>query len=120
MSDRIATSVNLLDDLDVSVGEANGLLRERDDVVLLDCRTPQEVAQASIDEAVVIPMQEIVERVDELKQYRDATVLVICHAGVRSRVVASWLRKQGFAAARSVAGGIDQWSIEIDPTVPRY
>jgi rhodanese-related sulfurtransferase len=108
------------DSLDISPREAQDMLRERDDAILLDCRTPDEFALASIDEAVQIPMQEIPERVSELEPHRDGQVLVICHAGVRSRSVAQWLRRQGFADARSVAGGIDRWSYEIDHSIPRY
>jgi rhodanese-related sulfurtransferase len=46
--------------------------------------------------------------------------VVHCHHGGRSLRVAHWLREQGFANAQSMAGGIDRWSQEIDPSVPRY
>jgi rhodanese-related sulfurtransferase len=50
----------------------------------------------------------------------DQHLLVLCHHGARSLSVAAWLRNQGFDKAQSVAGGIDAWSRQIDPTIPRY
>jgi rhodanese-related sulfurtransferase len=47
-------------------------------------------------------------------------LVVVCHHGVRSLNVVNWLRKQGVDACQSMQGGIDRWSLEIDPTVPRY
>ncbi len=65
-------------------------------------------------------MSEITTRLDELADARDAQLVVHCHHGGRSLKVARWLRENGFAQAQSMAGGIDQWSQEIDPSVPRY
>ena len=50
----------------------------------------------------------------------DDDVICFCHHGMRSMDVANWLRAQGVKSAKSLAGGIDRWSIEIDPKVPRY
>ncbi len=85
--------------------------------VLLDVREPFEVAVASIDGALLIPMGEIMSRVDEIP--RDTTVLCLCHHGGRSAQVAGYLAGQGFDVL-NVAGGIDNWSIAHDPAVPRY
>ena len=65
-------------------------------------------------------MNELVARVSELAKYRDHRLVVHCHLGVRSLQVAHWLRQSGFAQAQSMAGGIDAWSLEIDPSIPRY
>ncbi len=51
---------------------------------------------------------------------RDEPLILFCHHGVRSLHVAAWLRERGVENAQSMAGGIDQWSREIDPSVPRY
>ena len=88
--------------------------------LLLDCRTPEEHATARIGGAVLIPMQELSARVDELAAWRDKPIIVHCHHGVRSLRVAHWLRERGFSGARSMRGGIEAWSVEIDPSVPRY
>ena len=85
--------------------------------LLLDCREPWEFQAARIEGAMLIPMREIPERVDEIP--KDRAVVVYCHAGVRSFDVASWLKRQGVNAL-SMRGGIDRWSMEIDPKVPRY
>ena len=79
-----------------------------------------EHATARIEGAILIPMSELAARVGELETHRDQEIAVHCHHGGRSLRVANWLRSQGFTRARSMAGGIDQWSREIDPSVPRY
>ncbi len=89
-----------------------------DDLVLLDVREPWEYATAKIDGSVLVPMGEIPARLQELDP--DAHIVTICHSGVRSMNVAVWLRNQGLEKVQSLRGGIDAWSREIDPKVPRY
>lgn len=88
--------------------------------LFLDCREVDEYATAKIEGAVLIPMSALVDRVGELEPYRNGSVVVHCHHGGRSLRVANWLRNQGFSQACSMAGGIDEWSREIDTSVPRY
>jgi rhodanese-related sulfurtransferase len=88
--------------------------------LLLDCRTAEEYAIAKIEGAVLIPMQEIAERLSELEPWRDKPIIVHCHHGVRSLRVTHFLRDKGFPQAQSMKGGIDAWSVEVDPSVPRY
>ncbi|MEM8783373.1 MAG: rhodanese-like domain-containing protein [Planctomycetota bacterium] len=96
-------------------------LREADGCdLLLDVRTPREVETASIDGAAVIEMQEVPKRLDELERFRGKKVVVFCHGGVRSLRVAKYLRDQGFTDAWSMQGGIHAWSMQIDPSVPKY
>ncbi|MBX3425047.1 MAG: rhodanese [Pirellulales bacterium] len=90
------------------------------EALLVDCRTPEEHAIAAIAGAILIPMQELPERLGELAGREHERIVVHCHHGVRSLQTAHWLRRQGFAAAQSMAGGIDAWSQEIDPATPRY
>jgi rhodanese-related sulfurtransferase len=91
-----------------------------DTPVLLDVREPAEVAAASIDGAVHLPMGEIKSRLSELEAYADEPIVVVCHHGARSMQVTHFLRQQGFDSVHSMAGGIDLWSRDIDPDVPRY
>ena len=87
--------------------------------ILLDVRDPWEIATASLPGAVCIPMGEITARAHtELDP--DWQTIVLCHHGARSLSVAMWLRGQGFDHVQSLAGGIDQWSRTIDPSVPLY
>lgn len=89
-------------------------------VVLLDVREQDEYATARIEGAVLLPMSELAERVGELEAYRQRRLVVHCHHGGRSLHVVQQLRKAGFAQAQNLTGGIDVWSQQIDPEVPRY
>ncbi|MBO9685567.1 rhodanese-like domain-containing protein [Roseateles chitosanitabidus] len=90
--------------------------------LLLDVREPWEVALARIDVPGLdwkhLPMGQVVDRVEELDPQQP--VAVYCHHGVRSLQVVAFLSRQGFDVVYNLAGGIDAWSEEIDPSVPRY
>jgi adenylyltransferase/sulfurtransferase len=86
--------------------------------VLLDVRERFEFELARIDGANLIPLGELPQRANELD--RSADIFVLCHSGMRSARAAEFLRSTGFARVASVAGGIDAWSEEVDPSVPRY
>ncbi|HRP63370.1 MAG TPA: rhodanese-like domain-containing protein [Phycisphaerales bacterium] len=91
-----------------------------DGMLLLDCRTEQERALAHIADSMFLPMNELGDRLAELEPHRDRPIVVYCHTGRRSLMVARALRQAGFDHASSMAGGIDRWSLEIDPSIPRY
>ena len=90
--------------------------------LLLDVREPAEWRAASVQadgaELLQLPMQSIPPRLAELDP--DRPVAVLCHHGSRSMQVAMFLKQHGFARVANVAGGIDAWSLQLDPTVPRY
>ena len=86
--------------------------------ILLDVREPFEFEMARIEGANLIPLGELPARWQELD--REKEIFVFCHSGVRSDRAAEFLRSAGFAKVANVAGGIDAWSEEIDPNVPRY
>jgi rhodanese-related sulfurtransferase len=93
--------------------------RSRDGaIVVLDVREPDELIAASLPGVVHIPMDEIPQRFGELPTDRD--IAVLCHSGRRSDMVARFLRANGYSRVLNVTGGIDAWSKEIDPAVPRY
>ena len=87
-------------------------------IVLLDVRELPELALSSLPGVTHIPMGAIPRRIDELDP--DAAVVVMCHHGVRSMRVALFLKQQGFSDVSNLRGGIDAWSLELDPSVPRY
>lgn len=89
-------------------------------VFLLDCRESSEHVTANIPGAVLAPMSQWPPAQEILNAMDGKHVVVHCHHGGRSLRVAQWLRQNGFPDALSMAGGIDQWSQSIDPTVPRY
>lgn len=84
---------------------------------LLDVREADELAVAKVAGALWVPMSEIVARIGEVPQGKP--LLVMCHHGYRSQQVANWLVAQGYDA-QNVAGGIDAWAAEVDPSVPKY
>jgi len=106
--------------LEVTVEHVKSWLDQNAEFLLLDCREVHEHATAHIAGSMLIPMNELPLRVDELQGYRDQPIVVQCHGGVRSLRVTEWLRDNGFSTTQSMAGGIDAWSQRIDPTVPRY
>lgn len=103
---------------EISVRQLKEKLDRQENVVLLDIREPHEVKLARIEGAVHIPMGEVPQRVEELS--REKEILVHCHTGMRSLLVGQYLLEAGFPRVASVAGGIEAWSREIDPKVPRY
>ena len=90
--------------------------------VVLDVREPHELATASVRagtfELVTIPMNSVPQRLAELDPSRPLACL--CHHGARSQRVAAFLQGSGFASVVNIAGGIDAWAQEIDPSVARY
>ncbi len=87
--------------------------------VLLDVRRPDEYAFANLG-GTLIPLQELAERLEELKDHRDEEIVVMCRSGARSAQAVQFLRSNGFAKAFNLKGGILAWSKEVDPSVPRY
>jgi rhodanese-related sulfurtransferase len=87
-------------------------------VFLLDVREPDERATASIEPSAHIPMDEVEARIAEVP--RDRPVVVFCHHGTRSFMIASFLENEGYENVGSLTGGIDAWSERVDPTVPQY
>jgi rhodanese-related sulfurtransferase len=107
-----------VDDLQISPAEAKAHLARGDGVLLVDVREPWETQLCRIEGAILMPMGTVPANVQKLDV--DGEVICYCHHGVRSLDVAFWLRSQGVERARSMTGGIDRWSSEIDPGVPRY
>ena len=87
---------------------------------LLDVRQPWEHATASLPGSHLIPLPDLPSHLDEVVPPEGALVVVYCHHGVRSLSAAAFLESLGRQNVASLAGGIDAWSLRIDPTVPRY
>jgi rhodanese-related sulfurtransferase len=106
--------------IDIDVQTTKEMLDRGEKFVLLDCREPNEVATAKIAGSVHIPMRDIPSRLAELDPHKSERIVIHCHHGGRSLRVTNFLRQHGFEQAQNMAGGIDAWSLEIDPSVPRY
>ena len=87
---------------------------------LLDVRQPEEHALAAIAGSKLIPLNQLLARSDEVTPPDNVPIVVYCHHGVRSMHGAEALLRLGHREVYSLAGGIDAWSVEVDPAVPRY
>ena len=106
---------------EITPQEIQRRLKAGEKLALIDVREPAEFRMASIGGSELIPMGNVPAQLSHLDALADASPLIVfCHHGVRSLNVVHWLREQGVAACQSMAGGIDRWSLEIDPGVPRY
>ena len=91
-----------------------------DSFLLLDVREPSEFEQAHIDGAVLLPLGELEARLDELAEWRERRVVAQCHHGGRSAAACQILLANGFGDVSNLVGGIEAWSLTVDPSVPRY
>lgn len=103
--------------VELSVSEYAALRARGDAHVLVDVRTPREVELARIDGGRLLDDPTF----EELRAAPRDTVLVFqCHHGIRSHAAARHFASLGFERTFNLTGGIDRWSLEIDPAVPRY
>ena len=105
-------------DYEITPQELSQLKERNEELILLDVREPWERQTASIAPSMHIAYGEIPARMQELDP--EEHIVVYCHHGARSLSVTDWLRKQGYEKVQSMSGGIERWSLEIDPGVPRY
>lgn len=103
----------------LSAKEAKALVDSTPDLVILDSRDPHEWAHhGRIANAKFLSEENFLETIKEFKE--DTPLLTYCHFGVRSLNFAAQLTDLGFRNVHTIRGGIDEWSLEVDPTVPRY
>jgi molybdopterin/thiamine biosynthesis adenylyltransferase/rhodanese-related sulfurtransferase len=91
-----------------------------EELVLLDVREADEVKVARIEGALWIPLDELESRIGELIPAKGLPIIVHCHHGGRSEKAVRVLLNRGFARAENLDGGIEAWSLTVDPSVPRY
>jgi molybdopterin/thiamine biosynthesis adenylyltransferase/rhodanese-related sulfurtransferase len=105
-------------DFELSVEDLKRRVDAGEELTILDVRNPQEYEIARIPGSVLIPLHELQDRLGELDPA--ATIVAHCHHGARSARAVHLLRQMGFARSINLAGGIDDWSLQVDPSVPRY
>ena len=93
-------------------------IQGQEPIFLLDVREPFEYNLCRIEGSLSMPLNEVPQRLREIDF--DKEVVVICHHGMRSQQAANFLGHVGFKKISNLAGGIDQWSLDCDSTVPRY
>jgi adenylyltransferase/sulfurtransferase len=105
-------------EFDIEPIEVKKLLDAGKKITILDVRNPPEFEIGAIEGSVKIPLPELQDRLGELDSREN--IVVHCHHGPRSTRAVNLLRKFGFTKAKNLKGGIDQWSLDVDPSVPRY
>jgi rhodanese-related sulfurtransferase len=86
--------------------------------LLLDVREPWEFEKARIEGAMLMPMRSVAARSGELNPQQE--IVVICHHGIRSRMIGRFLESQGFSNVINLSGGVDAWAHEVDRQMPTY
>jgi len=112
------TTEDLLANIEVSPREVSNMLVRGREFLFVDVREKWEHDASRIEGSLLIPLREIPGNLPLLAAQGE--IVLFCHHGMRSLDAAAWLREQGVKGARSMAGGIDRWSTEIDAAVPRY
>jgi len=107
-----------MDNLEITPADVQARLEQGEKLVLIDVREPWEYALCRIEGAKHVPLGTLAASLETVPDVDE--VICYCHHGMRSLDAAAWLRFQGIERAKSLAGGIERWSIEIDPQVPRY
>jgi rhodanese-related sulfurtransferase len=107
----------------INVEQLAQVIAERgESIQLIDVREPHEVEMAYVEGFFVLPLSEFVEWSEDLKTHLNPEVetIVMCHHGIRSAQMCQWLFSVGFTDVKNVTGGIDAYSLVVDPTIPRY
>src|SRR4029077_2586434 len=114
----ILMTEDILTNIEITPREVKERIDRGENLLVVDVREKWEFETSRIEGAALVPLREVPEN---LPRFEDAEEIVLfCHHGMRSLDAAAWLRSQGVEGARSMTGGIDRWSAEIDPEVPRY
>ena len=106
--------------LEVTVQEAAALLDSSAPPGLVDVREADEYEVCRIKGSELLPLSTFVQDFAAKLPDKSQALLVYCHHGMRSLRAAEYLANLGYTGVKSISGGIDKWSIEIDPQVPRY
>lgn len=102
---------------EITVQELKEKKESGDDFFLLDVREGFEYMVSNLD-GEHIPLGDLPSRVDEIKNHKDAEVVVMCRSGGRSGKAVEFLEKEGFSNVHNLKGGITAWSKEIDTSMP--
>jgi adenylyltransferase/sulfurtransferase len=105
---------------ELSAAELRRALASGAQPLLLDVREPAEYEKARIEGARLIPLGQLEARLAELADWKERPIVVHCHKGGRSAKACALMRRAGFADVKNLSGGIEAWSITVDPSVRRY
>jgi rhodanese-related sulfurtransferase len=105
---------------EITVDELSRNLERGEKPLLIDVRQPWENELSRLPDSLLIPLPELSTRAAEVQPAPGQQVVCYCHHGIRSLHAAEFLAQTGLHDVVSLAGGIDAWSLQIDPSVPRY
>ncbi len=106
--------------LELSAADVASMRERGHDFLLLDVREHDEYATAKIENSTLIPLGEVEERASEIAEWKNRSLVVHCHHGMRSAAACQVLASLGFEKVFNLSGGIDAWSLTVDASVPRY
>lgn len=98
----------------INSSQAERLIKNNNDLLILDVRRPNEFKESRIINSINIPVEEIEWEVDELQKFKDKPILVYCKVGVRSSVACTFLEEEGFSNLYNLRGGILDFNGEIE------
>ncbi|MCH7869130.1 MAG: molybdopterin-synthase adenylyltransferase MoeB [Myxococcales bacterium] len=104
----------------VSAAQVAARLEAKEDFLLLDVRDDDEFERARIEGSKLVPLDQLEARLPELLEWKSSPIVVHCHLGGRSEKACRLLMERGFDSVENMEGGIDAWSLTIDPKVSRY
>ena len=105
---------------EISARDLAKLIENGQSIRLIDVRQVWENQLAKLPDSLLIPLNDLPMRAGEIPLETSTVVVVFCHHGVRSKSAAEYLRRLGHGNVCALRGGIDAWSCEVDPAVPRY
>jgi rhodanese-related sulfurtransferase len=123
ITESVATRMSNQSPLDPQISVEELASRMADpSLQLIDVREPEEVAIVHLEGFVNLPLSQFSDWAENIHSRFDSEVetLVLCHHGMRSAQMCSWLHQQGFARVRNISGGIEAYAVTVDPSIPRY
>lgn len=110
----------LANPLEITCRQTKKLLEGEAPPVLIDCREQHEYDFCKIQGAILVPLSDFQGRAEALLHHIEQKAIIYCHHGVRSLHAAQYLHQQGYTHTLSMQGGIDRWSVMVDPNIARY
>lgn len=102
--------------MDIFVNEVKERLDDGEKLIMIDVRQPHEWEMQHLDGVIKISLNSLPDSLEELEEYKDKEIVMICRSGGRSGQATQFLRQQGFMNVRNMSGGMLAWKAYIDPT----
>jgi rhodanese-related sulfurtransferase len=100
--------------------QLEAFLQEQPDAILLDVREPWEHELAALEGSTLLPLGSLPQLAEDELEEKGRPIVVYCHHGIRSMNACAYLASLGYTKLHNLSGGIDRYTLEVDPGVPRY